>query len=157
MPRTGRLANLIDEAKVAGGHASAHVAELVGLGDTLIAGIGCSGVNVTSVLVESNVRLAGTSVRPASTSFENPSTGGRVSTVHAVPSQWAATPSPVALSTPPTQTSESDRARTLYSPAVARPAGKLTVSQLVPSQRQQSASSLFQCGDSLFLRWRGHL
>jgi predicted TIM-barrel fold metal-dependent hydrolase len=38
VPRTGTLANLIDEAKAAGGHSPERIEELVGLGDTLIAG-----------------------------------------------------------------------------------------------------------------------
>src|ERR1700679_2121266 len=38
VPRTGALANLIDEAKIAGGHGAGRVSELVSLGDTLIAG-----------------------------------------------------------------------------------------------------------------------
>src|SRR5271165_2998150 len=38
VPRIGTLANLIDEARAAGGHSPERIDELVGLGDTLIAG-----------------------------------------------------------------------------------------------------------------------
>jgi predicted TIM-barrel fold metal-dependent hydrolase len=38
VPRIGTLANLIDEARAAGGHSPERIEELVGLGDTLIAG-----------------------------------------------------------------------------------------------------------------------
>jgi predicted TIM-barrel fold metal-dependent hydrolase len=38
VPRVGPLANLLDEARVRGGHAPEKVAEMVALGDTLIAG-----------------------------------------------------------------------------------------------------------------------